>query len=168
MTTTRPSRLTAEAAEIAAALDQIRRALRASIVEQARRLSVPLTAPQLLAIETLVDELRSSNSGLSLSELSKRMGLSHSTVSGIVDRLEARDFLRRVPREDDRRVVEVQLTEAVQRWLQLELPASRADPIVRALTAASTSDRAAIRDGVLALARLLAEPREEAGGSNAA
>jgi MarR family transcriptional regulator, organic hydroperoxide resistance regulator len=168
VTRTRRHRLTTEAAEIAAALDQIRRVLRASILEQTRRMSVPLTAPQLLAIETLVEELRSSNAGLSLSELSKRMGLSHSTVSGIVDRLEARGFLRRVPREDDRRFVEVQLTDSIQRWLQEELPASRANPIAQALAAASGSDRAAIRDGVLALARLLAETRKEAGGSNVA
>jgi DNA-binding MarR family transcriptional regulator len=71
--------LATQAAEIAAALDQIRQALRASLVEQARRMSGPAA------------------------ELSTRMGLSHSTVSGIVDRLEARGFLRRAPREDDRR-----------------------------------------------------------------
>jgi DNA-binding MarR family transcriptional regulator len=157
MTRTRRNRLTTEAAEIAAALEQIRRTLRASIAEQARQMSVPLTPPQLLAIETLVEELRSSNAGLSLSELSKRMGLTHSTVSGIVDRLEARGFLRRVQREDDRRFVEVHLTEAIKRWLQDELPAKRVDPIAETLATASASDRAAIRKGVVTLARLLAE-----------
>src|SRR3954471_18507901 len=159
MTRTRRNRLAADAAEIAAALEQIRRTLRASIAEQARQMSVPLTPPQLLAIETLVEELRSSNAGLSLSELSKRMGLSHSTVSGIVDRLEARGFLRRVQREDDRRFVEVELTRDIQRWLREELPASRSDPIADVLATASASERAAIRDGVVTLARLLAERR---------
>jgi DNA-binding MarR family transcriptional regulator len=157
MTRGRRQTVAAVAAEVAGALEQIRRTLRASIAAQAREMSVPLTSPQLLAIETLVEELRSSRAGLSLSELSKRMGLSHSTVSGIVDRLEARGFLRRAQREDDRRFVEVQLTDAVQRWLREELPASRIDPLAAALANASHAERAAIREGVVALARLLAK-----------
>jgi hypothetical protein len=64
--------------------------------------------------------------------------------------------------------VEVPLTDAIQRWLEEELPVSRADPIAEALATASASDRAAIRDGGVALARLLAETPREAGGSNVA
>jgi DNA-binding MarR family transcriptional regulator len=161
MTRGRRQTVTAVAAEVAGALEQIRRTLRASIAAQAREMSVPLTAPQLLAIETLVEELRSSRAGLSLSELSKRMGLSHSTVSGIVDRLEARGFLRRAQREDDRRFVEVQLTDAIQQWLREELPASRVDPLAAALANASHAERAAIREGVVTLARLLAKTEHE-------
>ena len=160
MTRARRNPLAADVAEVAGALEGIRRALRGAILEQTRQMSVPLTPPQLLAIETLVEELRSSGAGLSISELSRRMGLSHSTVSGIVDRLEARGFLRRVPREDDRRFVEVELTRDIQRWLREELPASRSDPIADALATASASERAAIRDGVVTLARLLAERRQ--------
>jgi DNA-binding MarR family transcriptional regulator len=145
------------AAEVAAALEQIRRMLRASIAAQARQMSVPLTSPQMLALETLVEELRTSGGGLSLSELSTRMGLSHSTVSGIVDRLEAREFLRRTQREDDRRFIEIQLTDVIQRWLREELPAARTDPLATALANTSAAERASIRDGVVALARLLAE-----------
>jgi DNA-binding MarR family transcriptional regulator len=150
----------AESAEVAAALEAIRRALRASVLEQTRQMSLSLTPPQLLAIERLVEEVRNSSAGLSISELSHRMGLSHSTVSGIVDRLEARGFVRRAPREDDRRFVEVELTDAIQRWLREELPAFRADPIADALATASASQRAAIRDGVVALARLITESRQ--------
>jgi DNA-binding IclR family transcriptional regulator len=42
------------------------------------------------ALQVLVDEMRDRGSRLSLSELSRRMGLAHSTVSGIVTRLERR------------------------------------------------------------------------------
>jgi DNA-binding MarR family transcriptional regulator len=153
--------IAAVAADVAAALEQIRRMLRASIAAQARQMSVPLTSPQLLALEALVDELQTSGGGLSLSELSTRMGLSHSTVSGIVDRLEARNFLRRTQREEDRRFVEIQLTDAIQRWLREELPAARTDPLAAALAHSSAAERAAIRDAVVALARLLAEVANE-------
>ena len=151
------------AREVAAALEKIRRLLRASILDQARSMPGSITAPQLAALEALVDELRASSRGLTLSELSTRMGLSHSTVSGIVDRLEARGFLRRAPRDDDRRFVEVQLTDAVQRWLRHELPARRADPIERALAHASPRERATVRRGVAALLRLLEESRSPEG-----
>jgi DNA-binding MarR family transcriptional regulator len=89
---------------------------------EARRFAEPLTASQLHAIELLVDEERRSGGGLSLSELSVRMNLGHSTVSGIVDRLEQRKFLRRHVRPDDRRYTEIELTPQVKRWLERNLP----------------------------------------------
>jgi hypothetical protein len=50
---------------------------------------IPLTPAQVAALRILVDELRQCGGGLSLSELNRRMGLAHSTVSGIVSRLGA-------------------------------------------------------------------------------
>ncbi len=73
-----------------------------------------LTPPQVLALEALVDHHRETGAGLSLSELSRRMGLAHSTVSGIVTRLERRGLLRRTTRPDDRRFVAIELTQPVQ------------------------------------------------------
>ncbi|MBN2260614.1 MAG: MarR family transcriptional regulator [Clostridiales bacterium] len=48
---------------------------------------------------------------LKISELSEKMGLSNSTVSGIVDRLEKQNVVERIRSETDRRVVSVKLTE---------------------------------------------------------
>jgi len=45
-----------------------------------------------------------------VSELSEKMGLSDSTVSGILDRLEQKDIIRRERTKDDRRVVKISLT----------------------------------------------------------
>jgi len=148
-----------EAARVASDLEAIRKVLRDSVWAQARRLPVPLTAPQPLALQILVEEERSSGNGLSLSELSKRMGLSHSTVSGIVTRLEAQRLLRRSTRRDDRRYVEIELTAPVKKWLEGELPASRLRPLADALARASKAERKTIVDGVGALARLLARER---------
>jgi DNA-binding MarR family transcriptional regulator len=161
MARTHSEPLTIQAAEIAAALEQIRRTLRTLVAEHARGLSVPLTPPQLLTIETLVDASRSSRGGLSLSELSRRLGLSHSTVSGIVDRLEARGFLRRVQRADDRRFIEIQLTDPIERWLAEELPGKRIDPIAAAIATVSRRDRTTMRDGVVRLAALLTQHANE-------
>jgi DNA-binding MarR family transcriptional regulator len=152
-----------DAARIAAHLEAVRRVLRESIWSQARRYPIPLTPPQVLALQILVDHLRDAGAGLSLSELSRRMGLAHSTVSGIVTRLERRGLLRRTTRPDDRRFVSIELSQPVKQWLERELPASRLRPLLAALGRATGRERAAILDGLATLERLLepAEPRPD-------
>jgi DNA-binding MarR family transcriptional regulator len=136
-------------------LEAIRRMLRDAAWAEAGRLRVPLTAPQLLAVQVLVAELRASNSGLSLSELSRRMGLAHSTVSGIVDRLEQREFVRRVRQRQDRRFVSIELSPAVSRWLKTELPKVSRGPIVEAFERATPRERDLVVAGLETLHQLL-------------
>jgi len=64
-----------------------------------------ITGPQLWALKT-INRLGS----LSLGELSKRMYLHPSTISGVIDRLEKKGYLVRDRIENDRRVVRVRLT----------------------------------------------------------
>lgn len=66
----------------------------------------PFTAPQLSVISLLTYQ-----DGLKVSELSKRSGLSESTISGIVDRLVKQEYLIRKRSETDRRVVNIYLAE---------------------------------------------------------
>jgi len=65
-----------------------------------------LTAPQGMLIGVLVH-----NGQMKISDLSEKMALSNSTVSGIIDRLEKNKFVERKRSEEDRRVVMVDLTE---------------------------------------------------------
>lgn len=51
------------------------------------------------------------NGKMTMSELSNYMGLSNSTVSGIVDRLEKQEYIKRVRDGNDRRKVYVEITE---------------------------------------------------------
>jgi DNA-binding MarR family transcriptional regulator len=145
-----------DAARVAAHLEAVRRVLRESIWSEARRYPVPLTPPQVLALRILVDHLREAGQGLSLSELSRRMGLAHSTVSGIVTRLERRGLLRRTTRPDDRRFVTIELTQPVKEWVGHELPALRLRPLTAAIGQATEQERSAILDGLATLERLLA------------
>jgi DNA-binding MarR family transcriptional regulator len=144
-----------DAARIEAHLEAIRRVLRESILSETRRYRVPLTPPQVLALQALVDHLREAGQGLSLSELSRRMGLAHSTVSGIVTRLERRGLLRRTTRLDDRRYVTIELTQPVKEWVGQELPAVRLRPLTAAIGQATEQERTAILDGLAILERLL-------------
>lgn len=50
------------------------------------------------------------NENVKISDLSKKMGLSNSTVSGIVDRMEKHGIIERKRSKEDRRVVYVEVT----------------------------------------------------------
>ena len=64
-----------------------------------------ITGPQLWVLKTIYQ-----NGSLPLGELSKRMYLNPSTITGVVDRLEKKKYVLRDRSEKDRRVVKVQLT----------------------------------------------------------
>jgi DNA-binding MarR family transcriptional regulator len=64
-----------------------------------------ITGPQLWALNTI-----SKNEGLSLGELSEKMYLRPSTITGLVDRLEKRGYVVRDRDQRDRRVVKILLT----------------------------------------------------------
>lgn len=64
-----------------------------------------ITGPQLWALKTI-----SQNGKLSLGELTKKMYLHPSTITGVVDRLEKKGYVSRDRGQGDRRVINVQLT----------------------------------------------------------
>ena len=65
-----------------------------------------LTGPQLTVVKML-----HHLGDLSLSALSDRIRAGNSTVSGIIDRMEREDLVRRVRSKEDRRVVHIKLTD---------------------------------------------------------
>jgi len=62
------------------------------------------TVPQILLMHELYH-----TPDLTLIELSKKLGLAKSTVSGIIDRLEKQEVVIRTRAEDDRRTVKISL-----------------------------------------------------------
>ena len=64
-----------------------------------------ITGPQLWALKTI-----SQNESLSLSDLSKRMYLHPSTITGLIDRLERKGYVTRNRDRIDRRVISLRLT----------------------------------------------------------
>lgn len=65
-----------------------------------------LTGPQGMLIGILAHE-----ENIKISDLSEKLGLSNSTVSGIIDRLESQNLVERTRSSEDRRVVYVNVTE---------------------------------------------------------
>ncbi|MEZ0537731.1 MarR family winged helix-turn-helix transcriptional regulator [Caldicellulosiruptoraceae bacterium PP1] len=72
-----------------------------------------LTGPQgmLIGILTHYGEMK-------ISDLSEKIGLSNSTVSGIIDRLEKQQLVERVRSTEDRRVVYVRVTSKFEKMFQ--------------------------------------------------
>jgi DNA-binding MarR family transcriptional regulator len=71
-----------------------------------------LTGPQLALLREL-----STHEGVSVGQLTRALHLSQATVTGILDRLAKRDIVRRQRSDQDRRRVEVWLTETGKQLL---------------------------------------------------
>ncbi|OHD14341.1 MAG: hypothetical protein A2Y34_02125 [Spirochaetes bacterium GWC1_27_15] len=87
-------------------LKGIQKKFKDHIIENGNELG--FTMPQLLLIHELF-----CTPEITLNDLSKRLNLSKSTVSGIVDRLEKQGVLKRIRPDDNRRIVKIFLTEKI-------------------------------------------------------
>jgi MarR family transcriptional regulator, organic hydroperoxide resistance regulator len=139
--------LAAQAEEIVALVRALRRDLLRSPVEDAEREG--LTGPQVSVMACLV-----SKGPTTLTEVSRSLGMSHSTASGIVDRLQARGLVRRAEDEGDQRRTRIIVTDKVARYVQ-DLEAGPAGRVAAALAKTTRGERAAIRKGLKRLAELL-------------
>ena len=146
-------------AECAALADQlerdlgnIRRLLRKPLLAEVAR--GELTAPQMGLMREVV-----RRDGISLKDLSRAVSLAHSTVSGIVDRLEKRGLVARRADSADGRISRIYVTPVVNEFVRDQLPALRRRPLEAALESTTAAERTRIADGVRSLRQLL----EQAG-----
>lgn len=109
-----------------------------------------LTRPQLSVIHSLLSE-----GPATVTELARRLSLSHSTTSGIVDRLQARDLVSREQDENDRRYTRVRAAAPVEQYKR-DLAEGPYGRLTRALEAATPVERKAVLDGLETLRALLA------------
>jgi len=140
--------LTELAREVEASLRAIQRSLRKPLRAEIAR--GDLTAPQMAVMSILVRA-----DGLSLKELSERAALAHSTVSGIVDRLEKRGMLAREPDPADARFTRIVTTEPVRAFVRDRIPELSVQPLAAALKRATPAQRARIADALRTLHQLL-------------
>lgn len=129
-------------------LSAIRRAMRKPLRSEVAK--GELTPPQTAVMRIVV-----GRPGASLRELAREVSLSHSTVSGIVDRLEKRDMVERSPDEKDGRIVRVRPTAQVTAWVEQQLPQLRVGPLQQALERAEPEEREAIAKAIARLRKLL-------------
>jgi DNA-binding MarR family transcriptional regulator len=137
----RKQELTRVAQEIDEHLSRVRQVLRQPLETEFARGG--LTGPQRSVMQAVVQ-----SNGMSLKELSRRVGLAHSTVSGIVDRLAQKGLVARQPDKKDRRLSLVVPSKQVRDYVQKKLPALTMHPLQKALQQIKPAERAAILDGL--------------------
>lgn len=138
----------AQAEQMEKDLGRIRQAVRKQLEAEFEK--GDLTVPQKAAMGVIV-----RNQGVSLKDLSRELSLAHSTVSGIVDRLEKKGMVERRPDANDGRVSEIHPTTVVTDFLKEQVPLLTRGPLEDALLRATAEERAAIGRSLSRLRELL-------------
>jgi DNA-binding MarR family transcriptional regulator len=127
----------------------IKKSIRRNFEEQFKELN--LTAPQGRLVSILAHK-----GSMKISDISKCMGLSNSTVSSIIDRLEKQGYVQRIKNEKDKRIVMVDLTSAFKKIAEDKFKAGGAnlDAIIHT---ANEDEIEKIFTGLETLDRLLKE-----------
>jgi DNA-binding MarR family transcriptional regulator len=140
------------AQEIDQHLSVIRQRLREPL--EAEFASGGLTGPQRMVMQALVQ-----SEGLSLKQLSRQVSLAHSTVSGIVDRLQARGMVVRQKDESDGRATVIAPSSEVRDFLANRMPELAMSPLTEALGDATDSEKATVLRGLKKLRALVERTR---------
>jgi len=141
-------RIAAQAEQIERDLGVIRQALRRPLEAEFARGA--LTAPQKAAMQVVV-----RNEGISLKDLSREISLAHSTVSGIIDRLEKQGMVLRKQDQADGRISRIYPAPVVIDFIRKQMPLLTRGPLEEALHFASDPDRRSIVRGLNRLRELL-------------
>lgn len=118
-----------------------------------------LTGPQRSVMQAVF-----YSSGMTLKELCRHVGLAHSTVSGIVDRLQLRGMLERKASDGDQRFTMIAVTAAVREFMTHQAPRLAVSPLASALSRATKDELLLIVRGVEALLRILEASRQAPKG----
>jgi DNA-binding MarR family transcriptional regulator len=108
-----------------------------------------LTGPQLWALKILADR-----STLRVSELARQMYLQPATVVGIVDRLERKGLLTRTRSTEDRRTVDLHLTDG-GREVSEKAPDVAQVMLLRGLDELTDEQFSRVEEGMKQLTRML-------------
>jgi DNA-binding MarR family transcriptional regulator len=138
----------AEAEQMERDLSAIRRMMRKPLEDEFSKGA--LTMPQKVVMHVVLTQ-----AGISLKDLSVAVSLAHSTVSGIVDRLEKQGLLERRVDASDGRVSRIYASAAVTDFVRDKMPELSRGPLGAALERASTDERAKIGWALKRLRELL-------------
>lgn len=108
------------------------------------------TLPQRIVLGQLA-----RHGGMSVKELSQKVGLSHSTISGIVDRLERKGLATRIRDPRDRRITKVTITDSAKNHLTNIQRHRMFSGIVDAFNQATSGEQVKILEGLTTLRQLL-------------
>ncbi|KYH28122.1 MarR family winged helix-turn-helix transcriptional regulator [Clostridium colicanis] len=109
-----------------------------------------LTTPQLMVLYTL-----GKHGSMKLSDISEKLSISNSTISGIVDRLEKQKCVERIRSKEDRRVIYVSPCENSKKIMPSNVCKKIEDNLNKKLMKAKEGEIEAIINGLETLKALL-------------
>ena len=131
-------------------LQSLRKLIRAADIFSRRLIKEhKVSGPQLMCLHKLVE-----NEGMTVSELSKEIFLSPSTVVGILDRLEKQQFVTRERSVEDRRKVILHVTQS-GKYLVEEAPSPLHTALQNGLGQLSLEEQAIIAENMQKLVDIL-------------
>lgn len=110
-----------------------------------------VSIPQVLCLNFLHD---SPSYQSTQSEIRKFLNLNPSTVSGIINRLEKKGYLARLPKSGDKRVVNIALTSAGDKLLST-IPALLHEQLSEKLQGLSSNELKMVESGLETLVKIL-------------
>ncbi|MDX8341048.1 MarR family transcriptional regulator [Draconibacterium sp. IB214405] len=110
-----------------------------------------VSIPQVLCLSFLNE---SPNYQSTQGEIRKYLNLNPSTVSGIINRLEKKGFLARLPKTGDKRVVNITLTSAGHKLLS-SIPSLLHEQLSEKLLQLNESELATVEAGLNTLVKIL-------------
>lgn len=138
-------------------LHSIRRIIRASDMHSKELAgSYNITTPQLVTLHTVSQRGRTS-----INELSKIVSLDASTLVGIIDRLEAKGYVRRERSLTDRRQVAILMTEAGQAFIA-QAPSPLQSALAKSLTRLTPMEQSIIAQSLERIVEMLEDKDDEA------
>ena len=139
-----------KAQDISEVIDNLRRIFQAvTECSKAAERETELTGPQLWALKLLAQA-----APMRVSELARQMYLRPATVVGILDRLEAKNLVTRVRSREDRRAVNLHLTETGQAVVA-NAPEVAQVMLVNGLEALSDQQFSHVLEGMQHMVRIL-------------
>lgn len=133
-------------------LIQIRKIIRSIDIESKKiQKEHGVSIPQYLCLSFLQ---KSSNYQSTQGEIRKFLNLNPSTVSGIINRLEKKDLIARLPKYGDKRMINIALTTTGDQLLT-NMPSILHERLSEKLKNLSTDELSSIYDGLDILVKLL-------------
>ena len=131
-------------------LSALRRVIRSvDIYSKKLNTELGLTTPQLLCLHALA-----KSDSMTLTDLAKEVNLGVSTVNGIIDRLEAKQFLTRNRSAEDRRKVGLKISSSGKK-IVLQAPSLLQDKLSASLSELSDNEQLAITESLELVVKLM-------------
>ncbi len=131
-------------------LDRVHRLVRKTVRQEIHR---KVGVPELRIIDFIALRMINRHPGLTIKELSTRLGVAQSTTSGMVDRYERLKMVKKAVNTDDRRSYRLYLAEASEAVMKEVMKMVTDDLFATLITLLSASEKEALELGLHGLLR---------------